>query len=156
GVRVTIQPGAPALTVLSADRRVLAAWHAGLAEIARYGRRAREVLAAAQAGDYPAVFEDCSGHEGALAGLAVPPGAMRPPGWRMNGGLAVPDPAIAAGRWVAAALREAGHPGEPRRWLPGLPSRLAAAPQVPGWRAAIGPDGRALYAGWDKPADGAG
>jgi len=152
---VTIPATSPAVAARSGNQQVLAAWAAGLAAVARYADRARQVLAAAQASAFQPAFAG-GGQAGRLAGLAVPPGAGLPPGWRADAGLglAVPDPDVAAGRWVAAALADAGYPGGSWQWLPGLPPGLAAAAEVPGWRAALSPDGSVLYAGCDLPTGG--
>jgi hypothetical protein len=143
-----------AVAVRSAHPWVLEAWESGLNAISRYSGWARDVLTSALASGFPPVFSDCGGHEGRLAGLAVPPGVQLPPGWQSEGGLAVPDPRTAAGRWVKAALDGADHPGSPWHWLPGLPARLAAAAEVPGWRAVLSPSRTILHAAWDPPGEG--
>jgi hypothetical protein len=131
----------------SRDRRVLKAWADGQAAVAAYADRIREVLTVAQAGQRAAVF-DASGE---FAGVTAAPGSALPPGWRRDGGLAVPDPSVAAGRWVTAAIAQARYPGDPRRGLPGLPPGVVSPQILPGWRADLLEAGAALYIGW--PAD---
>lgn len=68
-----------------------------------YAVRVREITGAAQAGHLPAVFGD----DGLFRGLETGPGEQLPTGWKHDGGLAVPDPATAAGQWVTDAIAHA-------------------------------------------------
>jgi hypothetical protein len=131
----------------SRDRRGLDAWAGGQAALAAYTTRIGEILEAAQAGDMTAVFD--GGWR--FTGLAAVPGQVLP-GWRHDGGLMVPDPGPAAGRWVTAAIARAPHPGNPRRWLPGLPPAVVQPEALPGWHAELLERGTALYVGWPVDA----
>lgn len=73
---------------------------AALAGGGAYAERVREIVSASQAGGLPAAFDD----NGRFQGLQVGEDAQLPPGWIHDGGLAVPDRAVAAGRWVSDAI----------------------------------------------------
>lgn len=72
-----------------------------------YAERVREIVSASQAGDLSAAFDD----DGRFQGLEAGEDAQLPPGWIHDGGLAVPDRAVAAGRWVSDAIAWAEKPG---------------------------------------------
>jgi hypothetical protein len=129
------------------DPRVVAAWQA-FAEAARlYGQRVTEIVDAAACGDrFTVLWEPCAGLPGRFAGIAARPAVPPPPGWRTEGALAVPDPALAAGRWAVAAVAAAGHPGDPQLVLPGLP---AGAAQLAGFAAELSDRGTAVRVSWD-------
>lgn len=147
--------GGQPLRFRSRDRRVLDAVAGWQADAAAYAARVAEILTAAQAGaPLTAVF----GGSGEFAGLAASDPGVLPPGWRIDGDLAVPDPTQAAGRWVTAAIAAAWHPGDLRRSLPGLPPAVTEPEALPGWRAELLERGAALYVGWpaDDPGRGGG
>jgi hypothetical protein len=133
----------------SRDRRVLDAHARWQAAADCYTARVAEILTAAQAGaPLTAVF----GGSGEFAGLTAPGAGILPPGWRVDGSLAVPDPSQPAGRWVTAAIATAWHPGELRQSLPGLPPAVTEPEVLPGWRAKLLERGAALCVGW-PPGD---
>lgn len=146
------EPGTP-LRFRSRDQRVLGARARWQEDVDSYTVRVAEILTAAQAGPpLAAVF----GGSGEFTGLAVPASGALPPGWQAEAGLALPDPARAAGRWVAAAVATARHPGELRRSLPGLPPAVTEPEDLPGWRAELLERGTALYVGWPAGPPGGG
>ena len=94
----------------SRDRRVLDAVAGWQAAAAAYAARIAEILTAAQAGaPLTAVF----GGSGEFAGLAASDPGVLPPGWRLDGNLAVPR--SLAGRWPVGARGARGGvaPGGP-------------------------------------------
>jgi hypothetical protein len=132
----------------SRDPQVIGTWQEMTWAIADYVAAVGKILAAAGADGYPAVYDTKDRYHGRFTGLAVPPDKQLPPGWRMNGDCAVPDTCRAAGRWVAAALAEVKHPGDPRQALIGMPGDVLTPDGLTGCGVQLLEDGAALYVTW--------
>jgi hypothetical protein len=128
-------------------QRVVAGWQT-FAEAAHvYAERVTDIVRIAAAGTvFTAVWEPCAGVPGRFTGIAAGPGHVPLPGWRAEGPVMVPDPDRAAGRWAAAELATAGHPGDPQLALPGLP---AGVTRLAGFTATLDGTGTALVVSWD-------